>query len=74
MVVADDDGKRGQQHWRTTTACKIGRQTTKGMDKSGQQERADTWSGDDGCGGGRWQRWTTRAADNDNGDNGQQQH
>jgi hypothetical protein len=54
-------------------ACKIGWQTTKGKDKSGWQEMAETRSGNDGCGGGRWRRWRTTAAEDDNGDGGQQQ-
>jgi hypothetical protein len=41
-----------------------------GMDKSRQRETAETRSGDDGCGGGRWGQWTTTAADNDYGDGG----
>ncbi len=45
----------------------------KGMDKSGWQEMAETWSGDDGCGGGSWRRWTSTAAVDDNGNGGQGQ-
>jgi hypothetical protein len=68
MAAAADDSKGAQRQPRMTMACKIGRWTTEGMDKSGRQETAETWSGNDGCGGGRWQRWTKTAADNDNGD------
>ncbi len=54
-------------------ACKIGRQTTKGKDKSGWWEMAETQGGDDGCNSGRWRRWMTTAADDNNGDGRQQQ-
>jgi hypothetical protein len=57
----------------TTIACKIGRRTTKGKDKSGWQEMAETQSSDDSCGGRRWKRWMTMAADDDNGDVGRRQ-
>ncbi len=43
------------------------------MDKGGRREKAETRSGDDGCGGGSWQRWTSTAADDDDSDGGQQQ-
>jgi hypothetical protein len=70
-VAADDNSKDKQrQPWMTTT-CKIGRQPMKGTDKSGQQEMAETRNGNDGCRGGSWQRWTTTAADDNNGDGGQ---
>ncbi len=72
-VAADNDSKGRQQQQQTTTACKIGRRPMKGMDKSGRQEMAETWSGDDGCGDGRWWRWTTAAVDDDNGNGGRQQ-
>jgi hypothetical protein len=54
-------------------ACKIGRRTTKGMDKSRRQEMAETWSGDDGCGGRSWQRWTLTAVDDDDRNGGRRQ-
>ncbi len=72
-AATDDDGEGGQGQWRMTTACRIGWQTTKGTDKSGRQETAETRSGYDGCGGGRWWRWTTTAANDDNGEGRQQQ-
>jgi hypothetical protein len=34
---------------------------------------AETWSGNDSCGGGSWRRWTLTAVDNDDGNGGQQQ-
>jgi hypothetical protein len=37
---------------------------------SSRQHRCSCRPGDDGCGGGRWQRWTMTAADDDNGDGG----
>ncbi len=73
MAAAAEDGGGGQRQRRqtttarTTTACEIGRRTTKGMDKSGRRETAETWSGDDGCGGKRWRQWTKTAADDDDG-------
>jgi hypothetical protein len=51
-------------------ACKIGWQTFKRMDKGGWRETAETWSGDDGCDGGSWQRWTLMAVDDNDGDGG----
>ncbi len=45
----------------------------KGIDKSGRQETAETRSGDDGCGGGRWRQWMAPGADNNDGNGGQQQ-
>ncbi len=45
----------------------------KGKDKSGGQERAETRSGNDGCGGGRWRQWTTMVVDKDNSNGGRQQ-
>ncbi len=65
--MADDDGEGGQQQRRMTRSCEIGRQTTKGKDKSGRQETAETRSGNDGCDSGRWQRLTTTVAGNDYG-------
>ncbi len=62
-----------QRQRRTTTACKIGRWPMKGAVKSGRQETAETRSGDDGCGGGRWWWWTTTAVDDDSGDGGWRQ-
>jgi hypothetical protein len=52
----------------TTTACKIGRRTTKGTDKSQRCKTAETRSGNDSCRGGRWRQWMTTAADDNNGD------
>ncbi len=72
-MAADDNGEGGQRQRRTTMACKIGQQTMKGKDKSGWQETAVTQSGDGGCGGGRWRRWTMTAVDDDNGNGGRQQ-
>jgi hypothetical protein len=66
-VVASDDDSEGRKQ-RMARACKIGRRPMKGTDKSGQQEMAETQRGNDGCGGGRWQRWTTTVVDDDNGD------
>ncbi len=43
------------------------------MDKGGRQETAETWSGNDGCGGGSWQQWTSTVADNNDGDGRQRQ-
>ncbi len=45
----------------------------KGTDKSGRRETKETRSGDDGCRGGRWRRWMTTVADNDNGNGGRRQ-
>jgi hypothetical protein len=64
-VKADNDQQR------TTMACKIGRRTMKGMDKSKRQETAETQSGDDGCGGRSWWRWTSMAVDSNDGNGGQ---
>ncbi len=74
-AVAEDCGGRRQRQRQTmtvadNTACKIEWQTTKGTDKSGRRETVETRSGDDGFRGGRWRRWMTMAADNDNGDGG----
>ncbi len=77
-AAADDDDSKGRQRQRrTTTACKIGRQPMKGMDKSGQPETAETRVAmtaaevEDG-GSGRRQRWrmTTATADDNNGNGG----
>jgi hypothetical protein len=62
---ADNDSGGQQQHAR------LGGGLRRGMNKSGWQETAETRSGDDGCGGGRWWRWMTMAADDDNGGGGQ---
>jgi hypothetical protein len=70
MAAADDDGKGGQRQRQMTKACKIGWRTMKGMDKSRWRETAETRSGNDGCGGGRWRRWTMTAADNNSGEGG----
>ncbi len=43
------------------------------MDKSGQQEMAETRSNNDGCSSRSWWRWTSTAADNDDGGGGRQQ-
>ncbi len=72
-AVADKDSKGRQQQQRMATACKIGWRPMKGMDKSGRQETAETRSGNDGYGGGRWQRWTTTVGDKNNSNGGQQQ-
>ena len=69
-VAADDDSKGRQRQRQMATVCKIGWQPMKGTEKSGRQETAETRSGNDGCGGGRWRRWMTMAADDDNGDGG----
>jgi hypothetical protein len=61
-AAADNNSKGRQQQRQMATACKIGRQPMKGMDKSRWQEMAETRSGDDGCRGGRW--W---AVDDDSG-------
>ncbi len=65
-AAEDNDSKGRQQQWLTAMACKIGWRPMKGMDKSGQQETAETRSGNDSCGGGRWQQWTMTAVDDDN--------
>ncbi len=68
LAAADNDSEGRQQQWQMATACKIGRRTMKGTDKSGRREMTETWSvGNDGCRGGRWRRWTTTVADNNNG-------
>ncbi len=48
MVAADNDGKGRQKQRQTATACKIGRRSTKGTDKSRRQVTAKKRSGDDG--------------------------
>ena len=73
MAAVDNDGEGGQRERRMTMACKIGQRTTKGMDKSRRQETAETQSGNDGCGGGRWRRWTTMVAYDNNGNGGRRQ-
>ncbi len=67
-AAADNNSKGRQRQRRTATACKIGQRPMKGMEKSGWQEMAETRSGNDGCGGGRWRQWTMTAADSNNGD------
>ncbi len=42
--MADDEGEGRQQQRRTITACEIRRRTTKGTDKSGRREMAETRS------------------------------
>jgi hypothetical protein len=54
MAAADNGGEGGQQQQPMMTACKIGRRTTKGKDKSGRQETVETRSGNDGWDRGRW--------------------
>jgi hypothetical protein len=34
---------------------------------------AETWSGNDGCGGRKWRRWMTTAADDNSSDGRRQQ-
>ncbi len=72
MATMDKDGG-GQQRWWMMMACKIGRQTTTGKDKSGWERWRRQQSGNDGCGGRRRQRWTTKAKADSNG-GGQQRH
>ncbi len=68
MAAADNNGKGGQGQWRMTMACEIGQQTTKGKDKSGRRDTAETRSGNEGYGSRRWRWWMSMAADNDDGD------
>jgi hypothetical protein len=76
MAAAAEEGVSGQRQQRRTTkvADNNGMQDwaedyeVDGQDR--RREMAETWSGDDSCGGGRWRRWTTMAADDNNGDGG----
>ncbi len=71
-AAADYNSECRQRQRRTATACKIGWQPMTGRDKSEQQEMVETRSGNDGWGGGRWHRWTTKTAtaDDKNGNGG----
>ncbi len=73
MAAVDNGGEGGHRQQWTTTACKIRQWTMKGMDKSGQQETAETQSGDDGCSGGSWRQWKSMAAEEDDGNGGQRE-
>ncbi len=69
-AAADNNSEGRQRQRRTTMACEIGRRPMKGTDKSGRRETAETRSGADGRGDGRWRRWMTTAADDNNGNGG----
>ncbi len=74
-ATAEDRGGGQQQQRQTTTAADdSGMQdwvaNHEGKDKSGRQERVETQGGNDGCNSGKWQRWMTMAADDDDGDGG----
>ncbi len=49
--AVNNDSKGRQRQQQTATACKIGQQPMKGMDKSGRQETAETQSDNAGCRG-----------------------
>ncbi len=77
MAAAAEDGcvrqtvKAGNNSSRQQRHARLG--TMKVKDKSGRQETAETRSGNDGCGGRRWRRWTMTVVEDDNSDKGGRQ-
>ncbi len=67
MAKVNNDCGRRQQHVRSGDGLQRGRK------RAGGKRRRRQRSGDDGCGGGRWQRQMTMVAVDNDGDVGRQQ-